>query len=345
MILVAAPGLWAETVGIADFETDSGFDSGLVVDDTVAKEGQKSGRMDVDFEATPPVRWKTAAKSFDIQNEIQALSFWIKTSTVRRLAVRIVDSTGQTFQSRPVISPFDEWQQVEITSFTSGPGFQSFGGAADGVVHWPAKSLALILEKGGIADGGTVGTLWIDQVELTVEGEPRSTAAAGLEAKTAGAEREVLADFEQGTMGFTGTIAEDSAQAKSGNSSARIDADFSKPTVSWVSTGKKLAIPDAIKLLRFWVKSEGIGSLAVRLTDSTGQSHMLRPMIKPGADWQEVVIADFTKGRGHQSYGGAGDGQVHWPVTSLAFVVEKNPAAPVQATVWLDDIEIFHGPE
>ncbi|HEY5793213.1 MAG TPA: hypothetical protein VIS74_07935, partial [Chthoniobacterales bacterium] len=146
--------------------------------------------------------------------------------------------------------------------------------------------------------------------------------------------------------GFAGNIEPDNSQAKSGSGSARIDAELAgveESGLAWKSISKVIDIPGRIEAVRFWVKSAEARAISVRLSDSTGQTHSVRPDLAPGDDWQEVIVTDFESGPGHLKYGGADDGKVHWPATSLTFVIEKGLLNDGRAIVWIDAIEILPG--
>ncbi len=167
LTLSAGGILLAESI---DFETDAGgFAGGMVRDETQAHGGKASGRINADLSAVTKQAWVTAKKPLDITNEIKHVTFWIKSSDARQITVRLVDATGQTHQVRPVVDPTGAWREVTIGSFAAGPGQQSYGGANDKIIHWPAKELAFIVEKTALKDGK--GIVWLDDIRLDLSAE------------------------------------------------------------------------------------------------------------------------------------------------------------------------------
>lgn len=154
----------AKPVTVADFEKDlDGFDGAMSRSTAGGQTGTNAAKMEADFSTANQSPWITAVKPLDYKSEIKALTFWVKSAQAHQLTVRLIDSSGATFQLRPTFTPDDTWQQVTLTSFESGPGFQTYGGANDKIFHWPAKSLSFILEKNGL-EGGK-GAVLIDNVQ------------------------------------------------------------------------------------------------------------------------------------------------------------------------------------
>lgn len=154
---------------VVNFEDGVGKFTGPILPiATDAQEGKACAKIQADFSAVADQPWKTAKLALPgfAKNKIQRVSFWIKSTDVRQLTVRIQDATKQTFQLRPKFNPDGQWQQIVIETFEKGPGFQSFGGAGDKVIHWPATHFYFILEKNGLVDA-TKGSVLIDQ--LTIE--------------------------------------------------------------------------------------------------------------------------------------------------------------------------------
>lgn len=327
---------------VADFEKGtSGFGGAIIQDATLAKEGKASGKIHGDFTNVAQSRWVTAKLPLDLKNQIKSVRFWVKTTDAAMLTVRIDDSTKQTHQLRPPITPNGEWQQVTIDSFEFGPGHQSYGGAGDKLVHWPARGLFFVLEKNGLIGGKTAGTVWIDQVEVEVVGAPKSSVAT-LEEIAQESDVIMLADFEGGLSGFSGKIETDVTQPKSGRVCAKMEADLANVTQSaWITAKQDLRFKNEIKALRFWVRSTTARQMTVRLVDATGQTFQQRPSVAKDGAWHAIEIRNFEAGPGFQSFGGAGDKKVHWPARSLTFIVEKNGLEGGKGVLWIDDVEVF----
>ncbi|WP_155987757.1 sugar-binding protein [Gorillibacterium massiliense] len=96
------------------------------------------------------------------------LTFWVKTSELSRVSLRLVDDTGQTHQQRIAVSPSGQWQKLTITAFNGGTSYTHYGGANDGQWHGPAKQITFLLEKSAIvAAGATSGSFLLDDIHAT----------------------------------------------------------------------------------------------------------------------------------------------------------------------------------
>lgn len=164
----ALPPLFAqEAVVLADFESGlGGFTGKITPDTTQAKVGKGSGKITAELANVTQSAWVTVSRPLDFKTEIKSLSFWVKSAEAKQITVKIVDATGQTLQQRPAIKPDGAWQQITVAHFAKGPGFQAFGGAADKIPHWPARSLSFVVDKNALAGGS--GTVWLDQVEVVL---------------------------------------------------------------------------------------------------------------------------------------------------------------------------------
>lgn len=80
-------------------------------------------------------------------------------------------------------------------------------------------------------------------------------------------------------------------------------------------------IPGGYSELRFSVRSEKPASIAIRLTDDTGQTHQTPFRYADTGAWQ-LFRLDLSR-RAPIKFGGEADGVVRYPVRSLTFVVER----------------------
>lgn len=92
------------------------------------------------------------------------LSFWVKTEDLRAVRLRVVDATGQVHQQRLPLQTSGSWEQLSVSTFNGGEGYSHYGGANDGVWHAPATEVALILDRGDLAEGKLNGQMLIDDV-------------------------------------------------------------------------------------------------------------------------------------------------------------------------------------
>ena len=335
------------TVELSGFESGSAeFSGALSLDKTAPHAGASSGRLTGDFTTATESPWVTAELPLDLRNPLQSVSFWVKSTDAHQLTVRIDDSTNQVHQVRPEFAPNGQWQKVTVSSFENGMGHQNYGGAADGVVHWPAKRLVLILEKNGLLDGRSAGTVWVDQLEAQVKG-PALPAELTFEETAKANDLRRIADFENGLSGFSGIISASKEAPHAGKGAARMQADLTGPMQEpWITATRDLSEYKAeIKALRFWARSTQATQLTVRLVDATGQNLQLRPKIPNDGRWHAIVIKNFGDQPGREMFGGADDKVVHWPVGSLSFILEKNGLVNGKGAIDLDDVEIVFGRE
>ena len=329
----------ADPLVIADFEGGTnGLEGPIKRDDTVAKEGKASGKIEAQLADVTQRAWITIKKPLDLRNPVKSVSLWVKSAEARQITVQVVDSTGQTLQVRPKLTPGKEWQKITVDSFESGPGWQAYGGANDKKVHWPLGFLNILIEKNGLEGGN--GTVWIDQIVAETEGVAKSVTPT-LEESSVGAQKVMLADFDDNTGGFNGPIVLEKDAGKIGGA-GKIEAKLADvERGAWVTTTKNLDLKNEIKGLSFWVKSKEAKQITVRLVDQTGQTFQLRPALNGSGEWQQIALASFESGAGFQSYGGAGDKRVHWPAKSLSFIIEKNGLEGGNGTVLLDNVEAY----
>lgn len=132
--------------------------------------------------------------------DIQELSFWVKTSDIRVIGLRMVDSTGQVHQQRIYLEPTDDWQKVTVTDFSGGHENNHWGGANDGVWHPPARQVYILMDKSRLLNGQVVGEMWVDDVAAAVPVPDLAIEQVKLGNVFAGGEN---ADFRVLTQGDT----------------------------------------------------------------------------------------------------------------------------------------------
>ncbi|QTH43804.1 hypothetical protein J4772_05130 [Cohnella sp. LGH] len=128
-----------------------------------AYEGSFVGRLSGDFRNTTADKPAFVAMRKNLDEiDVRALSFRIRTSDVRSLAIRSTDSTGQTFQQRITLQETAGWQEVVVPALTAS---LYWGGANDGVWHEPARSVAILFDRASIPGAAKLGSIDVDQVE------------------------------------------------------------------------------------------------------------------------------------------------------------------------------------
>lgn len=142
-------------------------------DTTVAKVGTTSLKISADFTKggayvgagltlTPDLVHLLEAIDF---KKVKKLSFWLRSSETTSFTLHLGDSTGQTHLLRLPAKGNGEWEQIEVTSFNTGKFYQKWGGANDGIFHWPLTGAMFCVEKSQIGNFKK-STVWIDQVVI-----------------------------------------------------------------------------------------------------------------------------------------------------------------------------------
>jgi len=182
LFLGAAAGLWiarpSKGVVLDDFEQNPatwkyvggqefpGAKGGVTLDSAVAHGGKRSYRLEADFAAGGAYVgiWRNLGV---LQGRhFNELRFWLKTSTLTWIQLRLSDSTGQCHQKNFPLEPSTEWQE-----FVLHPedilGGEHWVGANDGKWHGPATDLGLNISLKTLK--GSRGVLWIDDLVAILE--------------------------------------------------------------------------------------------------------------------------------------------------------------------------------
>lgn len=304
-----------------------------------AKVGPGALRLDADFSGGG--RYVQIARTFD-GLPLTALSGWVRSDNVSALGFRIVDSTGQLFQSRKRYPLSSKWQKLSITveELTKS---EHWDGANDGVWHGPAKLIAFSL-GGDALDKGTAGTVWFDGLgAVLAAGSPKPTATP--------AKAIELDDGEHGLNGWSfvageefpgakGGVDAEKTGAKAGKGCIRLDADFSGGG-NYVAAHHTLIDQTLdVRELRVWIKRRMAGSVKVRLIDSTGQCHQAKGSLNLNNEdaWQETLI-QIPGITGGEHWGGANDGVWHPPLKGISFMLGKDRVGQDgKGQVWFDEL-------
>ncbi|KQQ08264.1 sugar-binding protein [Rathayibacter sp. Leaf296] len=136
----------------------------------------------------------------------------------------------------------------------------------------------------------------------------------------------VLSDFKDPAQwrtavsgGASATFTIDPSVAVTGDSSGRLDASIPTGTVEVYTD----VTPVDAAAFEVSMRSSDVDTVAVRLTDSTGQVHQqLAELDTAAPGWQTVRLEDFDSGPGYVSWGGADDDVWHGPITRVGFVID-----------------------
>jgi len=256
-----------------------------------------------------PKGWVETAKSVPPQDfDFKALRFKVRLSPGAQLAVRLDDSTGQSFLQRPELKADGSWEELSINAFDKGPQLQSWGGAADCKWHPPASQLAFVLEgKGELSIGQVFAELQDSLLPQAVERRSLLKAAKSVS----------LGSFESGRDSFEGALEVDPKGGPDGGPCALVVNDGD----SWVEAKKALP-PMRNDMLEFSmrVRSSDLKSVAVRFVDAKGQSFQQRLEFPSDGAWHELKISKFNEG---QIWGGPEDKAWHPPAGELFLIVEQ----------------------
>ena len=138
--------------------------------------------------------------------------------------------------------------------------------------------------------------------------------------------------------GAKGGMTHDAAEARNGDGSLRLDADFSGGG-AYVGIWREMPDLEGRNLLelRVWVKTSNVSSIGIRTGDSTGQCHQTNGIpVTPDGEWHELVLR-LTDLVGGEHWGGANDGKWHGPPKGFGLNIGKGSVAGGAAgALWLD---------
>lgn len=93
--------------------------------------------------------------------DVSKLSFRVKTIDMNEVIVRVIDSTGQTFQHKMYLKAIADWQLIKLDQLTSN---LYWNGAADGVWHGPLDTVQILIDRAGVISENKTGSILIDQL-------------------------------------------------------------------------------------------------------------------------------------------------------------------------------------
>ncbi|MGA2864965.1 MAG: glycoside hydrolase family 16 protein [Verrucomicrobiota bacterium] len=149
----------------------------LAIATTTAHGGRQSGKLEADFTgggAYVGVWYDLASLK---GRDFKEIRLWVKTVNVRRIGVRITDSTEQCHQKGGVpLAASADWQEL-VLKVADLVGGEHWGGANDGQWHGPAKGFGINIGKDAFAQAGSLqGAVFLDDVEVApgpvIEGQP-----------------------------------------------------------------------------------------------------------------------------------------------------------------------------
>jgi hypothetical protein len=297
--------------------------------DLAAHEGTYSLKLTGDF--TGGGRYVDISKNLDSPIDAQGVSLWIKPHEVKKVLVRVLDSTGQTFQHHLNVEPNDNWQHVTLPQLA---GREKWGGANDGQWHGPLVRVSVLLERPAIVNGLSAW-LHIDDIAIAVSG---SASAQTLRLPVP------LGMFADNLTGWwplqdgnvNAELVIDQAEGHDQPGALRADVDYSGGG-NWFTLLRQMDQPFDIGALRFWVKTDNLRAFNVMILTVTGQNITRPVQIAEPGQWQLVELADLPGGvtpiKPNESKLFGAAVAIRIGVDRAGLVNGKTP----QATLWLDD--------
>lgn len=332
-----------------------GAQARAAIDGKLMKSGGGSLRLEPDF--TRGGGYVQVAKTFPEGLAAKSITFWTQSEGVAGIRFRLVDATGQVFQSRKVPIPEGKgWKRMTLP-LADLCAAEHWGGANDGIWHPPGRTIAIMIPASFLAEGLTTGAIWLDELAAVLDAGAKPSAA-----------REAvklveLDDCDHGTDGWqftpgsefpgaTGGIAAESvnepgAKPAKKNGSVRLDADFTGGGQYVAATRSFGDGAQDVRELRLRVKSSAIDHMGVRLIDGTGQCHQMGGggvQVGSSDGWREIVVQPVQV-VGGEHWGGANDGLWHPPLKAVSLAIGAGRVDGTKASLWIDEIRAVVVPE
>jgi len=147
-------------------------------------------------------------------------------------------------------------------------------------------------------------------------------------------------------------LAIDPGAKREGRETLKLTGDFTNGG-NYVQMSRNIEAVD-IRELSMWLKSPDMGTINVRLVDSSGQCHQIVFKIKRDADWQKLVlpidqffakmeVEGATPVAKYEYWGGAKDGKWHGPAKSINLLLGKNEDKKL-IDLWVNDVAVTPKP-
>ena len=262
-----------------------------------------------------------AQSPVQINAGVRELQLQARSNIKQQLTFRIVDSTGQTLQTRGKLTGSGEWETLRIPL---NRRMEHWDGANDGTVHFPVKQLVLSVPLPAVGNKtGEVEYARVLAIPDLTNRAPTNVAPPKIKVtKIAGPAPEKL--LEAGSWKFlenTGKGSFKLAKSEDGKAVGILHYDFRKSTSKsrpYVLTTAAVTVDKRATQLSLMARSNVAQQLTFRVVDSTDQTHQFKTFLKGTGKWEEIRIP-LTRKLEH--WGGAKDGKVHFPITSLVFSV------------------------
>lgn len=280
----------------------------------VADKGHdQPGCLGLDYDFTEGGGYLQATVPMPDGVAVRSVRLMIDKPAAHRLAFRMVDHAGQTFQ-KGLTYTYADWQAIEVdlTQWES-----HWGGPDDGQVHWPARSFGILIQN---STSRKTGTLYIDDLQWLTRTSVRP------------AERDahyLADDFQQ-----------EDRWHPSGGKVNRIEKG------RWTYAfhpGQALAVYAGYSflgrpsLLKLQVQSETAGHrLELQLASHFQNFNKEIGVLKGGEQVFEVPVEKLDH---WQRWGGEADGQIRYPLR-IARIIMHQGDGPAEGAVELLRLEV-----
>lgn len=138
--------------------------------------------------------------------------------------------------------------------------------------------------------------------------------------------------------GAKGSLERTNAAARTGDYGLKLTADFSGGG-RYVELSKSLTPSADATGVSFWLKTENVAAVGLRMADSTGRSFQQSCKVPDGSGWKQITVTDRDGG---VKPGWARNPEWHGPASGIALLVEKDSLEDKKkpGKVWLDDVEM-----
>ena len=138
--------------------------------------------------------------------------------------------------------------------------------------------------------------------------------------------------------GAKGSAERSKGVARTGDYGLKLTADFSEGG-RYVELTKLLTPAVDATSLSFWIKTENVAAVGLRMVDSAGRSYQQSFKVPDGAGWKQLVINQLDGG---VKPGRARSPEWRGPASGVSLLVEKDSLENQKKAgkVWLDDVEM-----
>ena len=271
-----------------------GASGGVLWNKGSSHSGNCSLRLCADFSSGG--KYTAAQFSPDFRLVPGTISLWVRPLGVSYVLIRLIDSSGQTFQHKKKLEDNGNWQKVVLENPASPT---RWGGKNDGQWHGKLTGISVLIEKQSLDAGKSEASVDIDNVCVA-----EKTAAADM--FTHGVVVP-LGDFDGSLCGWWPyndvdvrvNWLQDAADGDS--SSGCLLAELKFPEYGgWVSLIRQLDQPFFVSDMSFSVKTDNVSGFLLSILSSEGQRYEKKIRIDKDGEWQKVNLSDIPFGNGIQ---------------------------------------------